>query len=148
MLHIPIEHADGVYKLYLEFSWAWLSSQDQTSLKYIHNSTVHDEALAMCFTRLNLLTNSREKRWVVLLSWARRVQSFFAKLLLSKRIFWWINNFPLPQYGFYNRPFQHAKCPSDHLICNCNRWGACFFGMGSEANLWVDTLNYRGYGCY
>ena len=32
-------------------------------------------------------------------------KSFFSQLFLSKRTFWWINSFPVPQYCFYN-PFD------------------------------------------
>ena len=47
-----------------------LSNPPKTSPKCIGNSTVHYEALTMCFikkTLLNLSINSREKRWVLLL---------------------------------------------------------------------------------
>ena len=63
MLHIPIEHADDVNKLFViprvVVSLAILS--------LLHNSAVHDEAFTMCFIRkfkrkrLNLLTDSKEK---------------------------------------------------------------------------------------
>ena len=85
----------------------------------IHNSAVHDKAFTMCFIRkferkrLNLLTDSNEKRWVLLLLlllllssprtvramvWDHSLQSCF----LSITIFRWINIFPAPKYGFYN----------------------------------------------
>ena len=69
----------------------------------IHNSAVHDEAFTMCFIRkfkrkrLNLLTDSKEKRWVFL-------QSCF----LSITIFRWINSFPAPKYGFYHHFRAHV----------------------------------------
>ena len=66
MLHIPIEQADDVNKLFVipevVVSLAILS------LLSASNSAVHDEAFTMCFIRkvkrkrLNLLTDSKEKR--------------------------------------------------------------------------------------
>ena len=47
-----------------------LSNPPKTSPKCIRNLTVHDEALTMCFkkrTLFHLSTDSREKRWVLLL---------------------------------------------------------------------------------
>ena len=73
MLHIPIEHADDVNKLFviprvaasLVVSLVVVSLLSATC---IHNLAVHDEAFTMCFIRkfkrkrLNLLTDSKEKR--------------------------------------------------------------------------------------
>ena len=58
---------------------------------------------------LNLLTDSKEKRWVLLLlSSPRALQAmaranhFLKSYFLSITIFRWINSFPALKYGFYN----------------------------------------------
>ena len=68
MLHILIEHADDVNKLFVSprvvVSLAILSLDPEC----IHNSAIVNEAFTMCFirkfkrTRLTLLTDSKEKR--------------------------------------------------------------------------------------
>ena len=47
VLHIRIEHADAVNKLYFASSCE-LNNPPKTSPKCIHNSKVHDEAFAIC----------------------------------------------------------------------------------------------------
>ena len=111
VLHIPIEHADNVSKLFV--IPPVVVSLAIRSLECIHNSAVHDEAFTMCFIRkfiwkrLNLLTDSKEKRSVLLLllllllspravramAWDHSLrQSCF----LSITIFRWINSLPAP----------------------------------------------------
>ena len=68
MLHIPIEHADDVNKLFVIPRVVVNLAILRESPECIHNSAVHDEAFTMCFIRkfkrkrLNLLTDSKEKR--------------------------------------------------------------------------------------
>ena len=69
MLHIPIEHADDVNKLFViprVVSCCELSNPE--SPECIHNSAIDNEAFIICFIRkfkrkgLNLSTDGREKR--------------------------------------------------------------------------------------
>ena len=70
VLHIPIEHADDINT---RNSSRCCELSNPESLECIHNSAVHDKAFTMCFIRkytrkrLNLLTDSKEKRRVLLL---------------------------------------------------------------------------------
>ena len=67
MLHIPIEHADDVNKLFV-IPRDVVSFSNPECPECIHNSAIDNEAFTMCFIkkfkrkRLNLLTDSKEKR--------------------------------------------------------------------------------------
>ena len=84
MLHIPFEHAaDYVNKLFvISQSSSCCELSNPVSPECIHNSAVHDEGFTMCFMRkfkrkrLNLLTDSKEKRLLLsLLSCPRAVRA-------------------------------------------------------------------------
>ena len=68
MLHIPIEHADDVNKLFVTPRVVVSLISNPESPECIHNSAIHNEAFTMCFIskfkrkRLNLLTDSKENR--------------------------------------------------------------------------------------
>ena len=68
MLHIPIEQADDVNKLFVIPRAVVSFNSNSESPECIHNSAIDNEAFPMCFIRkfmrkcLNLLTDSKEKR--------------------------------------------------------------------------------------
>ena len=102
MLHIPIEHADDVYKLFLiprvVVSLAILSLLSVSITQQCTISVYHVFYMELKFKRkrLNLLTDSKGKRWVLLLlsspravramAWDHSLQSCFLSITIFRHL--------------------------------------------------------------
>ena len=104
------------------------------SPKCICNSIVHYEALTMCFikrTLLNLSTNSREKRRVLLLL------SLLSSLRTKQAVMWANHFFELGESA------QEARATLTLLSCSPN-FPACSISRHMHADAWTNRKLFQG----